>query len=184
MIRKIFSETIFYTGEVGPTDLFKIDRQELLFNIAESYYLKKYHNNTELLKIVNIRSLTQLAHWWYDARAFDLHKRNLQSPNLVVQDTYALHILPGDQSQKRNHNHINDDKLSPDYTFIYCVDVQKDSSQLIIDFDDHRRKNRTWTINLENNYFYCFPSSLNYYITKNTSERINTLLIQTYEEIR
>ena len=42
MIRKIFSETIFYTGEVGPTDLFKIDRQELLFNIAESYYLKKY----------------------------------------------------------------------------------------------------------------------------------------------
>ena len=106
MIRKIFSETIFYTGEVGPTDLFKIDRQELLFNIAESYYLKKYHNNTELLKIVNIRSLTQLAHWWYDARAFDLHKRKLQSPNLVVQDTYALHILPGDQSQKRNHNHI------------------------------------------------------------------------------
>ena len=53
MIRKIFSETIFYTGEVGPTDLFKIDRQELLFNIAESYCLKKYHNNTNNHSLYN-----------------------------------------------------------------------------------------------------------------------------------
>lgn len=184
MIEKVFSETIYFTGEVGPKNLFEIDRKEILYNIAESYYENKYVEDTDYLEIVNSKAINQLVHWWKDAHFFYRSTESKMFYKIINHKNYGYHILPNEGTLKKNHIDPFDLHHSPDYVFLYCVDVQKDSSQLVIEFDDHRRKNRWWKVNLENNYFYFFPSSLNYYITKNKSNRINTLLIQTYEEIR
>jgi len=70
-----------------------------------------------------------------------------------------------------------------DYTFIYGVDVGKDSTGVIIEYDDNRRKGRTWHVPLNNNKFVMFPSTQKYFISPNKSEQINVILTTTYEYI-
>ena len=62
------------------------------------------------------------------------------------------------------------------YTFIYGVDVNKDSSDCIIEYDDNRRKNRTWHIPMKNNKFIMFPATNKYSFSPNTSDGLNIIL--------
>ena len=71
-------------------------------------------------------------------------------------------------------------KDSPDYTCIYGIEVAKDSCELVIEYDDNRRKNQTWHIPLEENKFIIFPSTQRYFISKNKSKPINVFLTLTY----
>jgi hypothetical protein len=61
--------------------------------------------------------------------------------------------------------------------------IGKDSCELVIEYDDNRRKNRTWHIPIKNNYFYMFPSTQRYFITENKSKQMNVLLTINYEFI-
>jgi len=74
-------------------------------------------------------------------------------------------------------------KESPDYTCIYGVDVAKDSSELVIEYDDNRRKNGTWHIPLTDNQFIIFPSTQRYFISQNKGKQMNIFLTMTYEYI-
>ena len=70
---------------------------------------------------------------------------------------------------------------SPDYVMLYGVDVGKDSCKVFIEYDDNRRKGRSWEIPLNNNDFVMFPATQRYHITTNTSEQLNFILTTTYE---
>jgi hypothetical protein len=72
---------------------------------------------------------------------------------------------------------------SPDYVMLYGVDVGKNSCKIFIEYDDNRRKGRSWEIFLNNNDFVMFPSTQRYHITTNTSEQLNFILTNTYEFI-
>jgi hypothetical protein len=74
-------------------------------------------------------------------------------------------------------------KDSPDYTCIYGVDIAKDSCELVIEYDDNRRKNRTWHIPLQNNQFIIFPSTQRYFISQNKSKQMNIFLTINYQYI-
>ena len=87
------------------------------------------------------------------------------------------------QKQPLNKRELKDLKNSPDYTCIYGVDVAKDSCELVIEYDDNRRKNRTWHIPLENNKFIIFPSTQRYFISQNKSKQMNIFLTMTYTYI-
>lgn len=80
---------------------------------------------------------------------------------------------PLEQSYSRTQINPLNLKNSPDYTWIYGVDVQKDSCELVIEYDDNRRKGRTWHIPLENNKFIIFPSTHRYFISKNKGAQMN-----------
>ena len=73
---------------------------------------------------------------------------------------------------------------SPDYTYIYGVDVAPDSCELVLEYDDHRRKGNTWHIPLENNKFIIFPSTQKYFISQNKSSAINVFLTTNLEIAR
>ena len=60
---------------------------------------------------------------------------------------------PKEQSWTRHRVDPVDLRHSPDYTLIYGVNVNEDSSKCIIEYDDNRRKNRTWHLPLKNNHF-------------------------------
>jgi hypothetical protein len=66
---------------------------------------------------------------------------------------------------------------------LYGVNVAKDSCRVFIEYDDNRRKGRSWEIPLNNNEFVMFPSTQRYHITANSSEQLNFILTTTYEFI-
>ena len=70
---------------------------------------------------------------------------------------------------------------SPDYTFLYGVNVE--NCIVRIHYDDNRRKGRSWDIALNNNQFIMFPSTNMYYFTNNQKEKLNFVLKITYEYI-
>ena len=72
-------------------------------------------------------------------------------------------------------------KESPDYVYIYCVDVEPNSCEFVMEYDDNRRVNRTWHIPLQTNQFIIFPSTQRYFITKNKSSNMNVFLTTTAE---
>ena len=61
--------------------------------------------------------------------------------------------------------------------------MAKDSCELVIEYDDNRRKNRTWHIPLEDNKFIIFPSTQRYFITSNNGSQMNVFLTFTYSYI-
>ena len=72
---------------------------------------------------------------------------------------------------------------APDYTCIYGVDMAKDSCELVIEYNDNRRANRTWHIPLKDNQFIIFPSTQRYFISQNKGKQMNIFLTLTYEYI-
>ena len=72
-----------------------------------------------------------------------------------------------------------DYKNSPDFTLLYGVKV--DSCWLKIYYDDNRRKNRSWDIELKNNQFIMFPSTNMYVISSKQEDSPNIIQTITYE---
>jgi len=86
-----------------------------------------------------------------------------------------------ERSHTRNQINPVDLGKSPDYTYIYGVDVSPDSCELVLEYDDNRRKNNTWHISLKNNKFIIFPSTQRYFISQNKSSQINVFLTANLE---
>ena len=86
-----------------------------------------------------------------------------------------------EQSFLRNTIKPLDLKHSPDYTFIYGVEVGEKSCDIVIEYNDNRRSNRTQHIPMKNNFFVMFPSTQKYFITPNQSKQLNVFLTSTYE---
>ena len=57
-----------------------------------------------------------------------------------------------------------------------CIDVLKDSCELVMEYDDNRRAGRTWHIPLQTNKFIIFPSTQRYFISKNKGCEMNVFL--------
>jgi len=88
-----------------------------------------------------------------------------------------------ESSVARHQVDLVDLKNSPDYTCLYGVDVAKDSCELVIEYDNNRRKSNTWHVPLEDNQFIIFPSTQRYFISQNKSKQMNIFLTLTYEYI-
>jgi len=69
---------------------------------------------------------------------------------------------------------------SPDYVCLYGVNVGQDSCNVIIEYDDNRRKGKIRWVPLNNNNFVIFPANLKYHIDKNRSEQLNCILTISY----
>jgi hypothetical protein len=64
-------------------------------------------------------------------------------------------------------------KNSPDFIFLYGVEIDPKTCEVIVYYDDNRRKGRSYTFNLETNSFIMFPSSQLYYIKNNKNCFLN-----------
>tara|TARA_R110000796_G_scaffold141257_1_gene257533 strand:+ start:118 stop:669 length:552 start_codon:yes stop_codon:yes gene_type:complete len=102
---------------------------------------------------------------------------------LIPKNMYGKVMYPKEQSFLKNEIEPVDLINSPDYTLIYVVDVEEDSCECIIEYDDNRRKNRTWHLPIKNNHFIMFPATQKYFITENKSNKLNVFLIMNYEFI-
>jgi|TARA_Y100000114_G_C11727140_1_gene311590 hypothetical protein len=165
-MRKILlSETAIYYGHVKMPEHFDINR-EIIF-----YAMLKQGIHDDLKETPFSRELDKIRNYM---REFLSIKHNLSF--LENFGSESMFFFPQERSEPLRAYNAMDVKNSPDYTCLYGVNVGKDSVKIIIRYDNHKLKECTKIMNLNNNDFVFFPSTLNYHIAKNKSEQLNCIL--------
>ena len=167
MQKKVLSEIDLHYGTIDMPKGFEIDRQKL-----QSHILSSQIKNS---KFPFSRTWDMLNTYMRDHINVEL------GFCLVNKETWGNVYKPKELSIPLLNIDPLDLRNSPDYTFLYGVNV-KDCS-VRIHYDQNRRAGRSWDIPLTNNSFVMFPSTQMYYITNNQKDSLNFILTTTYEFI-
>ena len=180
MQKKVLSEIDVYTDTV---QVIKIDRKKIKNDILSSFASEnclsknKKDYSYQDFKIPFSTPLQWLNDYLRDHFQVEYHK------TLIPKKEWG-NVYKQDESSIARHQvdpiYLKD---AADYTCLYGVNVAKDSCELVIEYDDNRRKNRTWHIPLKDNLFIIFPSTQRYFISQNKSKEMNIFLTMTYEYI-
>ena len=183
MQKKVLTEVDVYTGEIEMPKGFEIDLDKIRNDIIESYIKQNRINNNPKAYAFDdyIVPFSQPLQWMQDYVRD--HWGVEYGRTLVTQTIHGNVMHPNEKSWTRHQVDPVDLLHSPDYTLVYGVDVKEGSSECIIEYDDNRRKNRTWHIPIKNNKFIMFPATNKYSFSSNTSNGLNTILTITYEYI-
>ena len=183
MHKKVLTEVDLYTGEIAMPKGFEIDRNKIKNDILKSFVIEdRINNNPKTYSYKNYKvPFSQPLQWMQDYMRD--HWKVEYGFTLVPKDMHGKILHPKEKSVLMHSVDPVDLRNSPDYTFIYAVDVEPNSCECIIEYDDNRRKNRTWHLPVENNHFIMFPATQRYMITENTSKKLNTILVINYEYI-
>jgi len=177
------SEIPLIYGSIDMPKGFEIDRDQIRNDIIESYVKKNRINNNPKAYAFDdyVVPFSQPLQWMQDYLRD--HIRSEYGFTLVNKTMHGNVMHPKEKSWTRNQVEPVDLRNSPDYTVIYGVDIKEGSSECIIEYDDNRRKNRTWNIPIKNNNFIMFPATQKYCISPNTSNGLNIILTINYEYI-
>ena len=167
MHKKVLSEIALYYGTIDMPKGFEIDRDKLQSDILFSQI-----KNSEF---PFSRTWDMLNTYMRDYISLDY------GFTLVNKETWGNIYKPQETTIPLLNIDLIDLKNSPDYTFLYGVNV-KDCS-VRIHYDQNRRAGRSWDIPLTNNSFIMFPSTQMYYITNNQKDLLNFVQTITYEYI-
>ena len=183
MHKKVLTEVDLYTGEIAMPKGFEIDRNKIKNDILKSFVIEdRINNNPKTYSYKNYKvPFSQPLQWMQDYMRD--HWKVEYGFTLVPKDMHGKILHPKEKSVLMHSVDPVDLRNSPDYTFIYAVDVEPNSCECIIEYDDNRRKNRTWHLPIKNNNFIMFPATQRYMITENTSNKLNTIVVINYEYI-
>ena len=183
MQKKVLSEIDLYCGEIKMPKGFEIDRRQIRNDIIKSYIKKKRINNNPKAYAFDdyVVPFSQPLQWMQDY--IRDHWKVEYNHTLIPKHIHGNVMEPKEKSWTRHQVDPVDLLNAPDYTLIYGVDVTEGSSECIIEYDNNRRKNRTWHVPIKNNKFIMFPATNRYCFSSNTSNSLNTILTITYEYI-
>ena len=183
MHKKVLTEVDLYTGEIAMPKGFEIDRNKIKNDILKSFVIEdRINKNPKTYSYKNYKvPFSQPLQWMQDYMRD--HWKVEYGFTLVPKDMHGKILHPKEKSVLMHSVDPVDLRNSPDYTFIYAVDVEPNSCECIIEYDDNRRKNRTWHLPIKNNDFIMFPATQRYMITENTSNKLNTIVVINYEYI-
>ena len=167
MQNRVLSEQSLYHGKVNMPKDWDIDRNQLTTDILQSVLHNKDYPFSRTFDMLN----TYMRDHININYGFNLINKNILGYIFKTQEI-SVPIFDTDPVDLRN---------SPDYTFLYGVNVE--NCIVRIHYDDNRRKGRSWDIPLQNNKFIMFPSTNMYYVTNNQKEKLNFVLKITYEYI-
>ena len=181
MQKVVLSEIDLIHGPVNLPKGFEINRDKIKNDIIKSFIdQKKINTNSKAYSYEDYEvPFSQPLQWFKDYIRDNI---KLEHEFTLIEKSQHGNVLhPNEKSYLRNQIDPVDLRNSPDYTLIYPLDCAKDSCELVIEYDDNRRKNRTWHISVHNNHFYMFPATQKYFITKNNSKQLNVILTINYE---
>ena len=183
MQKKVLSEIDLYSGEIKTPKGFEIKRDVIKNSILDSFIKEKRISN-------NIKDYAYSDYKLEFSPAFQWLQDYIRDHFKIEYQKTLIHKLAWGNVYDYNQKSFSRANVDPvdlrnaaDYTFIYGVDVGKDSTGVIVEYDDNRRKGRTWHIPLNNNNFVMFPSTNQYFISPNKSKQMNIILTTTYEYI-
>ena len=167
MQQKVLSEIALYYGDVAMPKDWDIDREKLQNDILQSVITDSQFPFSRTFDMLNTYIRDHIGVEY----GFTLVNKETWGNMYKPQET-TIPLLNIDPIDLRN---------SPDYTFLYGVNVKNCSVR--IHYEDNRRKGRSWDISLENNKFIMFPSTNMYYLTNNQKDSLNFVQTITYEYI-
>jgi len=183
MQKKVLSEIDLYYGEIKTPKGFEIKRDIIKNKILDSFISqKRISNNIKDYAYSDYQLEFSQANQWLQDYVRD-HFNSEYAKTLVQKLSWGNVYDYNQKSFSRANVDPVDLRNAPDYTFIYGVDVGKDSTGIVLEYDDNRRKGRSWHIPLNNNDFVMFPSTNQYFISPNKSKQMNIILTTTYEYI-
>ena len=167
MQKKVLSEIDLHYGQIDMPKGFEIDRDKLQSDILSSQIKNSEFPFSRTWDMLNtyMRDHVGLEYGF----------------TLVNKETWGNVYKPKEISTPLLKIDPVDLRNSPDYTFLYGVNV-KDCS-VRIHYDQNRRAGRSWDIPLRTNSFVMFPSTQMYYITNNQKDSLNFILTTTYAYI-
>jgi len=183
MIKKdLIAEQAVYRGKIRWPKGFEIDNDNIKANIiyavaiADSRKSKnkhdyKYHD----YNFEDCENVDRLKVWLVD------HFLGKTFKTLVFKEHFAHAFYPKQHSINKQQANIFDLKESTDHTVMYCV--AEGDQQLILEFDAHRYKQRTFVYPMKKEEFLIFPSTTRYYFTENKSDNMTAYLGINYYEL-
>ena len=167
MQKKVLSEIALYYGEVSMPKGFEIQRDVLTLDIFVSHVKNSKFEFSKVWDMLNtyVKDYVNVKH----------------KISLVNKETWGNFYKPNETTAPLLNVDPVDLRYSPDFTLLYGVKVEDCS--VTIDYDDNRRKGRSWNIELTNNKFVMFPSINSYYITNKQKDSLNFIQTITYEYI-
>jgi len=167
MQKKVLSKIDLHYGTIDMPKGFEIDRDKIQKDILNSQITD---------------SPFPFSREWDKLSTYIREHMNLEYQfTLVNKETWGNVYKPQEISIPLLNIDPIDLRGSPDYTFLYGVNV-KDCS-VRIHYEDNRRKGKSWDIELTNNKFLMFPSTCMYYLTNNQKDSLNFVQTITYEYI-
>ena len=167
MQKKVLTEQSLYYGEVSMPKYWEINQNELAHHILHSNLTNEEFSFSKTFDKLNtyIREHIRIKH------------------NLIIEnkDSWANAYVPNEKTQTLSHVNLMNLADSPDFVLLYGVNTL--DCRIKINFDDNRRKGRSWDIELKNNMFIMFPSTNMYYITNTQKDSLNFVQTITYEFI-
>ena len=167
MQKKVLTEQALYYGDVAMPKDWDINRDKLSNDILQSIIQNKDFPFSRTWDMLNT----------YIREHINL-KYNFQ---LINKDTWGNMYKPNETTIPLLNIDPVDLRNSPDYTFLYGVNVK--NCNVRIHYEDNRRKGRNWDIPLKDNRFIMFPSTNMYYLTNNQKDSLNFVQTITYEYI-
>ena len=167
MQKKVLTEQALYFGDVAMPKDWDIDRNKLSGDILQSVIQNKNFPFSRTFDMLNT--------YMRDHINLDYNF------TLINKETWGNMYKPQETTIPLLNIEPVDLRNSPDYTFLYGVELKECSVR--IHYDDNRRAGRSWDIPLANNDFIMFPSTQMYYITNNQKDSLNFILTTTYEYI-
>jgi hypothetical protein len=161
------SETAIYWGRANMPKDWHIDKERLIKDITLSNYYEDvsypFSKTWDMLKtyVCDFMRLEQKIDLSAKKTFGNFYEKNeISKPKLEI-----------------NFANLNE---SPDFVCIYGVEIDKDTCNLNLFYNDNRKFGCTWTIPIETNKFIIFPSSLQYYITNSKNTYLNFINTITF----
>lgn len=181
MQKKVLSEIDIYFGTVDMPKYFEINRDQLKASLLTSVLTDKQYSNSFVIKnpndyeMLNGKAFTMFNRYIIE-NFFLRHKKS-------IKNNFNFGSIFEKEQSSITKNLVDKYKMgdSPDYTCIYGIDIQKNSQQLIIEYSNKRLVEQFLTVELRNNEYVIFPSTLNYFFTKNNSDKTNSYMVTTYD---
>lgn len=168
--KKTLSEIALYYGEVKMPEGFEIEKDELVKNI----FLSKYYENMEY----------PFSKTWDKLKTYVTDFIRVKYIiDLIVKKTFGDFYEKNEVSKPKLEINQNDLRNSPDFVLLYGVEIDSKTCEIIIYYDDNRRKGKSFNFTLENNKFIMFPASQFYYIKNNKNSYLNFIQTITFEYI-
>ena len=167
MQKKVLTEQALYYGDVAMPKDWDIDRDKLSGDILQSVIQNKEFPFSRTWDMQN----TYISDYFRVEYEINLINKKTWG-NIYKPQEVTIPLINIDPVDLRN---------SPDFTLLYGVKVK--DCFVRIQYEDNRRKGRSWDIPLLNNKFIMFPSTCMYYLTNNQKNSLNFVQTITYEYI-
>ena len=183
MEKKVLTEIAIYYGEVKRPKGHEVNNHEIKADILEAQLQNKLVSDSPFSYRFFDYKLNYSPNMGYVNEHICEYMNVKHSITLQPELSFGNILQYREQSFSRRCLEMNDLKNEPTHTMVYGVDIQPESAQVVIEYDDNKAKDKTWFYELKTNEYIVFPTSCRYFLAGNTSKEPNFFLTTTFKEI-